>query len=604
MVKKIHYCWFGGKKLPKKVKKCIATWKKFLPDYEIKEWNETNFDINMSPFVKEAYESKKWAFVSDYVRIYALYNEGGIYFDTDMKIIKDPKSYIDKDMFMGYEDSGYVGTAMIGTKEKENKYVKEILDYYNNIEHFNPEIMYNYANPVIITKILKQYEMTKDDAGIEIFDGNIYVYPRDYFYPISYNYEEKIYTSNTCMVHLFNATWADKGEKRVIGIYRKFGPGFGGFLNKVIDNVFNFKQAVLRNMLKFYNFLRMKYSIYINRNKRLGRIKDTIENTGKGKLVIYHPEDDRAKCMLANNFDGYKMELREQYTAKEASKIAKIINDAQKDTVIFNNIMDGWDKLITYIKSENSKIKIKVIIYDSYSQLSDEENWLKYNLILELYAKKKIDEIIVTNKDMYEYLKTKEYNVRLFVNNINVSKDYIQDREKSELTKIGLYEAEDIYVRNIYNQLCASGLLENYEIDCFPINYKIVSMARRHNINLIGTTESLNKEELYKKMAGNDINLFVMHSGIDSIRPIESLELGTICLVGKNNCFEGTELEKYIVVQNENNVLEIADKIKSALENKNEILDVYKRWKEDYDKNAKESEKEILSSKEKQDEKI
>ena len=91
MVKKIHYCWFGGKKLPKSVEDCIKTWKKFLPDYEIKQWDESNFDVNSFPFVKEAYESKKWAFVSDYVRIYALYNEGGLYLDTDVKILKNPK---------------------------------------------------------------------------------------------------------------------------------------------------------------------------------------------------------------------------------------------------------------------------------------------------------------------------------------------------------------------------------------------------------------------------------------------------------------------------------------------------------------------------------
>ena len=80
MEKKIHYCWFGGKKLPKSVEQCIKTWKEQLPDYEITEWNENNFDINVCPFVKQAYENKKWAFVSDYARIYALYNEGGIYF--------------------------------------------------------------------------------------------------------------------------------------------------------------------------------------------------------------------------------------------------------------------------------------------------------------------------------------------------------------------------------------------------------------------------------------------------------------------------------------------------------------------------------------------
>lgn len=191
MVKKIHYCWFGGKKLPKSVEDCIKTWKKFLPDYEIKQWDESNFDVNSFPFVKEAYESKKWAFVSDYVRIYALYNEGGLYLDTDVKILKDPTDVLNKEVVLGYEDSGYVGTAMIYAQNPQNKYIKAILDYYGKIKHFEPEIMYNFANPVIITKILKQYESKVNEEGIRIFDDNIYVYPRDYFYPINYNYSKR-----------------------------------------------------------------------------------------------------------------------------------------------------------------------------------------------------------------------------------------------------------------------------------------------------------------------------------------------------------------------------------------------------------------------------
>ena len=187
MEKKIHYCWFGGKPLSRKVKQCIKTWKKFLPDYEIIEWNENNFDINICPFVKQAYENKKWAFVSDYARIYALYQQSGIYLDTDVKILKDVSHIVDKEMFFGYEDSGLVGTAIIGVKEKNNKYIKEILDYYNKLEEFNPDMMYNYANPVIITKAIKKYDHITDEKGIDIFDNNIYVYPRDYFFPLSYN---------------------------------------------------------------------------------------------------------------------------------------------------------------------------------------------------------------------------------------------------------------------------------------------------------------------------------------------------------------------------------------------------------------------------------
>lgn len=175
MNKIIHYCWFGGKKLPREVKKCIKTWEKMLPDYEIKEWNENNFDINCCPFVKEAYENKKWAFVSDYARIYALYNEGGLYLDTDMKIIKNVSEFLDKDMFMGYEDSGYIGTAVIGVKEKKNKYIKEILDFYNNLEHFYLQSINNYTNPIIITKILNKYNYEIDEKGIKIYDEHIYI---------------------------------------------------------------------------------------------------------------------------------------------------------------------------------------------------------------------------------------------------------------------------------------------------------------------------------------------------------------------------------------------------------------------------------------------
>ena len=218
MEKKIHYCWFGGKKLPKSVEQCIKTWKEQLPDYEITEWNENNFDINVCPFVKQAYENKKWAFVSDYARIYALYNEGGIYFDTDVKVLKNIDHIVDKDMVLGYEDSGFFGTAFISVKEKHNKHIKEILDYYNKLDEFNPEIMYNYANPVIITKTIRKYDSYIDNNGIEIFDNSVYVYPRDYFFPLSYNYAEKEFTDNTCMIHLFNATWTSRGERRTIGI--------------------------------------------------------------------------------------------------------------------------------------------------------------------------------------------------------------------------------------------------------------------------------------------------------------------------------------------------------------------------------------------------
>ncbi len=596
MIKKIHYCWFGGKKLPKAVVKCIDTWKKMLPDYEIKEWNEENFDVNSIPFVKEAYESKKWAFVSDYVRIYALYKEGGIYLDTDMKIIKDISKIVDKDMFLGYEDTGYVGTAVIGVKEKNNKYIKEILDYYNKIEHFNPDIMYNYANPVIITKILKKYNSYKNEEGIRIFDNNVYIYPRDYFYPLSYNYSEKVYTNNTCMIHLFNATWADKGEKRTIGIYRTFGPNLGRTINKMIDEIFNIRTGIINTIKKLYNFARMKYSIYINRPKRLTRIKNELFNKKEKYIVICHPEMVEEKASLQPLFEDNIFELREQYTLKEANQIAQAIVDSGKELVIFNSYADGWDKLMLALKNIKRNITIKIIIHGSNSKLVEPTEWNEFDNIIALYDKGIIDEFGFFKDSLYNFYKEKGYRANKIIKYIDIKdKEKYNNEKNSNFIKIGLYKAYDNYEKNIYNQLSSISLLENVKLDCSPVSYKISKIARIYNINLSVANSILSREELYTKMANNDINLYITTCDDTSLLPLESLELGTVCLVGSNySLIDGSGLEKYIMIDKEDNIMEIYNKIKEALENKEKIISIYKEWKNKNIKNGQEAIKDFI----------
>ncbi|EKC68105.1 glycosyltransferase, partial [human gut metagenome] len=401
------------KKLPKSVEDCIKTWKKFLPDYEIKQWDESNFDVNSFPFVKEAYESKKWAFVSDYVRIYALYNEGGLYLDTDVKILKNPTDVLNKEVVLGYEDSGYVGTAMIYAQNPQNKYIKAILDYYGKIKHFEPEIMYNFANPVIITKILKQYESKVNEEGIRIFDDNIYVYPRDYFYPINYNYSEKVYTKNTCMVHLFKATWTDRGEKRTIGIYRTFGPALGKTLNSIIDGIFNFKTSIIVTLKKIYSWARMKASIYITRSRRVKRITNEINQIQKDFITICHPEMPVEKNEIQNLIEGSILELREQYTKKEAEMIASAIANSGKKQILFNQYADGWDMLISSIKKQKLSMKVKMIIHNGQEDLTDAIIWDNFDNILGMYDKGLIDELVFLKKSVYEFYKEKGYRAKL-----------------------------------------------------------------------------------------------------------------------------------------------------------------------------------------------
>ena len=583
MNKIIHYCWFGEKKLPRSVQKCIKTWKKFLPDYEIKEWNESNFDINSCPFVKEAYENKKWAFVSDYARIYALYQEGGIYFDTDMKITKDISDIVDKNMFLGYEDSGYVGTAVIGVAETHNKYIKEILEFYNELEHFNIDVIYNYANPVIITKILKKYESSVDDDGITIFNDDVYIYPRDYFYPLSYNYAERVFTDNTCMIHLFNATWTNKQERRTINIYRKFGPRLGRYINTIIDGCKNCVHSLKELMLKFYKYVRLKVSIHINKNKRVNIIKNRLAEIEDKYIVISDPDKQIENDNIKKVFEDNVVEIRKQYTDKEARMIASNIIDSEKELVIFNSYTTGWDRIIKYLKLIKPKTIIKAIVYEKIEEFSENKLWEEFEKILNLYNNHEINEIGLFDANLYNLLKDKEYNVKLIKNKIESNLKIEKNKKKSEEIKVGLYRTIDNELNNIYTQLSAISKLENVKLDCEPINDKISNWTKIFNIEISGSATYVPNEELYKRMVNNDINLFVKLYDDNSILPAESLELGVVCLTGECEIFNGTELEEYIKVINPNNPQAIYDKINYAIENKEKILRIYKKWKEEYE---------------------
>lgn len=596
MKKIIHYCWFGGKPLPRKVKKCINTWKKFLPDYEIKQWNENNFDINICPFVKKAYENKMWAFVSDYARIYALYKEGGLYLDTDVKIIKDISNIIDKPIFLGYEDSGYVGTAVIGAKEKENKYMKEILDYYDKLQEFNTSLIYNYANPVIISYIINKYEKRIEDNGITIFDNEIYVYPREFFYPMSYNYEERIFTDNTCMIHLFNATWTSLGERRSVWLYRNFGHNFGKFLNKVVDFCFEIKNKIINFVKMPYGIARQWYSIHINIKKRIANYSKILKEQQNNYLGICHPEWIGVRNSTKDIFKDDVLEIREIYTKKEAKMIAREIAKVEKKLVVFNAFAFGWEEIIKELKSINKSIEIRIVIHGSNSLLAEWYDWEVFNKMHVLYNAKYVDKLCFVKKSLYEFYKAKGYNTLFLMNDININdKEKYMNKEKRDYIRIGLYSSGDRWVKNTYNQLSAISLINNAQVECIPLNEKISTIAKMYHINLTGETSSISREELYKKIASNDINLYVTFTECAPLIPLESLELGTICITGDNHhYFKGTELEKYIVVNREDDIMEIYNKIIYALENKEKILELYTEWKKNYTQEAKENVKNFL----------
>lgn len=210
----IHYVWVGGQEKPKNIRLCMETWKKHLGDYQIIEWNEQNFDINSNKFVKQAYEAKKWAYVSDYIRAYAIYYYGGIYLDTDVLVLNDLTQFLEDKAFVGFENPEYPFTAVFGA-EKGHPFIYDILSYYDDIDfRFDANNQMAEVNTKLVSDILIQKYHCKVNNQEQMLETGIHVYPDD----ILCNPSERSST-----VHIFTGTWMEgKSEfKRKIATFLK-----------------------------------------------------------------------------------------------------------------------------------------------------------------------------------------------------------------------------------------------------------------------------------------------------------------------------------------------------------------------------------------------
>jgi len=208
--KKIHYFWFGRKSHNKLIRNCIASWKKYLPDYEIIEWNEDSYNIEKNEFTEKAFTEKKWAFLSDYARLDVLNEYGGIYLDTDMEVLKPLDDLLENKLFMGMESEEHVNGSIIGS-ESQNWYIKEVLAEYNLLEQYE-------TIPKIMTRVLNRHCMVKN---IEMHCRDLHIYPTEYFYPFGFeqNFTADCVTENTYTIHWWSNSWGDTHLK----VLRKLG---------------------------------------------------------------------------------------------------------------------------------------------------------------------------------------------------------------------------------------------------------------------------------------------------------------------------------------------------------------------------------------------
>jgi hypothetical protein len=234
--KVIHYCWFGKGEMPKLAKKCIESWEKHCPEYQIIQWNEENFDITSNQYVYEAYQSKKFAFVTDYVRLYVMYHYGGIYMDTDVEVVSSLDKFLNHQAFSGFETPVFIPTGIMACEKGFNLF-GDFLAFYNNKRFIKEDGSLDLTSNVrTMTSILDNKGLVKN-GQFQVVNG-FALYPVEYFCPLDNATGRLTRTENTATIHWFNKSWIDAKKRNRSKITRVFHRVFGvncfNWLKKVV----------------------------------------------------------------------------------------------------------------------------------------------------------------------------------------------------------------------------------------------------------------------------------------------------------------------------------------------------------------------------------
>ncbi|HCL4438287.1 TPA: glycosyl transferase [Clostridium botulinum] len=268
--KKIHYCWFGNGEKNNLIKSCMNSWKEYLQDYEIKEWNENNFDINCNKYVKEAYEAKKWAFVSDYVRLFALYEEGGVYLDTDVELTNNIDEFLVHSAFIGFDSDTRVSSALIASMKGHN-FIKRLLDYYKDMSFTKIDGSFDYkTNIETITEIcVNEYELKLNNSK-QIINEDVHIFPKEYF-TVNNNIDKNY------AIHHFNASWVPREEIiRQLKTYKSYYFFMLTWMEKILKDEIDMRVVFSNKKVAIYGLG------YIGRLL----IKQCLKNNVKIKCII------------------------------------------------------------------------------------------------------------------------------------------------------------------------------------------------------------------------------------------------------------------------------------------------------------------------------
>ena len=532
--------------------------------------------------------SKDNPLYEDYLRLLYSKENPGLNIFTKCELVGDLRQVLRNDFFIGYKDANNISTGLIYAKDIDNKYITKAIEVIEEGKIQDITEVFSKVLSINLSKIVN---------SLVKLDNNSFIYPFDYFYPLDYEGHGKRFSENTKLV-VYKDEKMSKKVKRKLNSFKKYGGPATVYLNSMIDTL---RTNIGR---KKYNFM-LKAGIATDKKGSKEQIEQTINVLSKypkdiDYIIIHNPNWMGVTSATKELFTNL-VPLQELNSNSDVDRVVQKILELNPKQIIFSAFADGWEKLARKIREKRPQIKIKSFWHGSHSQVVDEINWRTNTHVINLHKEGVIDVMGTCKESLLNFYLSQGYKAAFLKNTVRLDEELLnevkgaKEANKNKNLKIGLYAAGLDWRKNMYTQMAAASLYDNAIIDSLPLSYESEAFMSKFKIGLEGQRKGVPRKELLKRMSLNDINLYVTFSECAPMLPIESMEVGTLCISGNNHhYFKNTALEEYLIVNREDDVIAIKEKIDYALENKDKIFELYNSWKQNYDQESLDSVQEFL----------
>ena len=558
---------------------CFEAKDKFVKGYN-KFFKNANVEtVDLAKLVNDAKNDLTGdKLVKEYALFKYLYENGGLLLDGNFRFIKSINSFLSHDFFIGFRDDKYIATNIIYSKEKGNELVKDVIDLIKTQEY---EDITDVLSKITGKNLYENYNYV-----LKIKD-NSFIYPYDFFYPIDYEKVGKGFSGNIKALFFDSSKKMGFRQSYKVHVLNKMGPtGTEYFFDRmrVVKNHIGYKKYLTVQKIKSKFSVKKDDGIeetFAALDKYLELKKQGVETP---YLIIHNPRWLGVTAATKELFTNY-LPMQEVFLNSNVDKIVDKIIELDTKQVIFSAFNYGWDKIAIKIRQKNPNIKLKSFWHGSHSQVIEEINWATNLMVINLHKQGVIDVMGTCKASLVKFYESQGYKAAFIMNTVRLTDEVKAEiakthKEDNGKLKFGLYSASTDWRKNTFNQVMAASSFKNAELEVVPLKYELKKLAYYNELEIVGSTSHLKREDLLVQMAKRDVVLYVTFSECAPMLPIEALEAGTLCVMGHNHhYFQGEKLHDYLVVEREDDLTAIEEKIKTALEHKDEIFELYKDWK-------------------------